>query len=308
MLSDSQSEVRHPRAPSKTLGRLAVLGAALLWSTSGLFAKSPIFAEWPVEVRGPMLAFWRAVFASLILLPTIRRPRWRWLLLPLVFCFAAMNVTYLTAMTRTTAANAIWLQSTAPWWVFAFSVLLFHEPVARRDLVPLGFGILGVSTILGCEFAHSQGIARSGAAFGLASGVFYAGVVVFMRQLRQENSPWLVALNHAVAALVLLPWVVWLGRWPSPAQLAVLVGFGVFQMALPYLLLIRGLRAVGSVEVMGIGLIEPVLIPLWVFLVWGERPAWWTILGAGMILAGLLLRYALVELFRPVNSVASPDH
>jgi drug/metabolite transporter (DMT)-like permease len=292
------------RAPGKLMGRLAVLGAALLWSTSGLFAKSPIFLDWPVELRGPMLAFWRAVFASLILMPTIRRPRWRGLLVPLVLCFAAMNVTYLTAMTRTTAANAIWLQSTAPWWVFLLSVFLFHEPVARRDLVPLVFGVLGVGTILGFELANSQGIARSGALLGLASGGFYAGVVVLMRQLRTENSPWLVALNHAVAAVTLLPWVLWFGRWPSPTQLLVVAGFGIFQMALPYLLLIRGLRVVTSVEAMGIGLIEPVVIPFWVFLAWGERPDWWTMLGAAMILTGLFLRYILAELWLAKNGRA----
>lgn len=275
---------------------MAVLGAALLWSTSGLFAKSPMFVEWSLETRGPMLAFWRAVFATMVLVPTIRRPRWRGLLVPLAICFAGMNVTYLTAMTQTTAANAIWLQSTAPWWVFLLSALLFREPVERRDLIPLGFGVLGVGMILGFEFAHSEGIARLGTILGLTSGVFYAGVVVFMRQLRDENAPWLVALNHAVAALVLLPWVLWLDSWPSPKQLAVLACFGVFQMALPYLLLIRGLRAISSVEAMGIGLIEPVLIPMWVYLVWGETPAIWTIQGGALILTGLALRYVLVEL------------
>jgi len=292
----------------KWVGRLAVLGAAVLWSTSGLFAKSPIFLDWPIETRGAILAFWRATFASLILLPAVRRPRWRGLLVPLVLCFAAMNVTYLTAMTRTTAANAIWLQNTAPCWVLLFAVLLFREPVVRADFLPLGFGLLGVGIILGFEFSHSQAIAWSGSMFALVSGVFYAGVIVLLRQLREEDSSWLVALNHAVAAVALAPWALWwLGRWPSVAQLVVLAAFGIFQMALPYLLLIRGLRSVRAVEAVGIGLIEPVLVPLWVYVVWGEIPALWTTCGAAIILAGLLLRYVLLEVLAPTRAHRAPS-
>lgn len=282
-----------PPAPSKLAGRLWVLAAALLWSTGGLFAKAPVFGDWPLEVRGPLFAFWRAFFAAAVLLPVVRRPRWKRSLVPLTLVFTAMNVTYLVALTRTTAANAIWLQATAPWWVFVIAVLLLREPVVRRDLVPLTFGVLGVGMIL---FYEVQGQAQAGVFCGLASGVGYAAVILFMRQLRRENSAWLVALSHAVAAAVLLPWVLYVGHCPSPAQLAVLAAFGAVQMGIPYTLVIRGLRSISSQEAMAIGLIEPVLMPLWVFLVWGEVPAWWTVVGAGLILVGLVLRYVVWEL------------
>ena len=74
----------------KTAGRLLILVAAVMWSTSGLFAKAPLFADWPLQVaglpvRGPLLAFWRAVFASLVLLLSCAgragrgsSPRWSW--------------------------------------------------------------------------------------------------------------------------------------------------------------------------------------------------------------------------------------
>lgn len=274
------------------IGRLCVVGAALLWSSSGLFAKLPLFDAWPQETRGVFLAFWRACFAAAVLVPFVRRPRWRIGLLPLTAAFTLMNVSYLTAMSQTTAANAIWLQSTCPWWVFVFSVLVFREPIARRELIPLGFGVAGVGTILCCELG---GQAVFGVACGLVAGVSYAWVILLMRRLSGEDSPWLVALNHAVAGLALLPWVLWLGRWPSASQLAVLACFGIVQMALPYLLMVRALRRISGQEAVAIGMLEPILIPLWAFLVRGEVPAWWTVAGAGLILAGLLLRYIVLE-------------
>jgi len=271
-----------------------VLAAALMWSSSGLFAKQALFENWPKEIRGTLFAFWRAVFAALVLLPWIRRPQWNGYLVPMTACFTLMNVTYLTAMTQTTAANAIWLQAVYPWWVFLFSVFVFRQPLVCRDLIPLVFGMLGVGLIL--SFELGQGQAPMGVACGVAAGLSYAGVVVLMWRLNACDPAWLVALNHAVAAGVLLPWVVHLGYWPSARQLAVLVCFGVFQMAIPYLFMLRGLRAISSQEAAAIGLAEPMLLPLWVFLVGLESPAWWTVAGASLILIGLVLRYVVFEL------------
>jgi DME family drug/metabolite transporter len=284
-----------PPAPGKLAARLGVVVAALMWSTSGLFAKAPLF-DWPTADRGLIQAFWRAAFAAAVLLPMIRRPKWNIRLVPMTLCFTVMSVTYLTAMARTTAANAIWLQATSPWWAFLLAVLLFHEPVARRDLVTLCFGILGVGTILVFELAiHPQD--KAGVLCGLAAGVSYACVVLFMRRLREHGSAWLIALNHLVAAAVMLPWVIRVGIRPTPAQLAVLACFGIFQMAIPYVLVSRALRTISSQEAIGICLIEPVLTPVWV-LVWGEVPAMWTVAGASLILVGLVLRYVFLERLR----------
>ena len=287
----------HSHASGKLAGRLWVLAAALLWSSSGLFVKAGAFDDWSDSVRGPMMAFWRAAFAAMVLLPMVRRPRWNRCLVPLTLLFTVMCITYLTAMTLTTAANAIWLQATAPWWVFLLSVTLLREPVARRDLVPLAFGVLGVSLILGFEFGvftPGQGARNMfGVVCGLGSGVGYAGVVMLMRRLRDENAAWLVALCHVVAVAAMLPWVLCLGIRPTLVQLVVLAAFGILQMAVPYVFLIRGLRTISGQEAVAITLLEPVLMPLWVYLTGMETPNWWTVAGATLILVGLVLRYAL---------------
>ncbi len=283
-----------PPPAGKLAGRLWVLAAALMWSSCGLFVKAGIFDGWSGPSQGALLAFWRAFFAALVLLPMARRPRFHPCLVPMTVCFTVMSVTYLSAMTLTTAANAIWLQATSPWWVFILSVVLLRKPVVRRDLIPLGFGALGVATILCFEIRHGDVV---GVACGLVSGLTYASVVLFLRHLRRENAVWLIGLNHAVVAMVILPWVAWQGVWPSPGQLAVLAGFGVFQMGIPYVCMTRGLRTISSQEAIAITLLEPVLTPLWVFLFGLETPRWWTVVGASVILAGLVLRYVVFERF-----------
>lgn len=284
-------------------GRLWAVAAALLWSTSGLFAKSPWFVDWPVADRGPMLAFWRALFASLVLLPFVRRPRWRPSLVPLGLSFAAMSVLYMTSMALTTAANAIWLQNIAPAWVFLLGITIFGDRVDRRNFVPLGFSLAGVGLIL---FHEAGGQAIIGVVCGLASGLAFALVALLMRRTADEDHAWIVAFNQGVVALLLLPWIVCCTPMPSGTQLLATAAFGTLQMALPYLCFVRGLRLISSQEATLIVLIEPVVLPLWVYLVWGEAPRWWTLGGGCLIFIGLTIRYAWLEFRKASGPVLLP--
>ena len=286
-------------------GRVCILAAAVLWSTSGLFTKAQLFDEWPVEHRGVLLAFWRALFAGLSILPLVRRPTWDWRMAPMVGCFACMSISYMTAVTFNTAGNAIWLQSTAPLWVLVYTVALGRvagggEPsgrVERRDLSTLGFCAAGLGLILYYEFTQGSGVAspeqsRWGIVCGLAAGACYGSVVMFLRGLRRHDAVWLVALNQLATAAVLAPWALSLGLWPDGRQLATLAAFGALQIALPYVLFARGLRSVAGQEASLIGLLEPVLVPVWVLFALGNHETrWWTVAGGAMILMGLAWRY-----------------
>jgi drug/metabolite transporter (DMT)-like permease len=264
--------------------RLQVLSAALLWSTSGFFVKAPALAGWP----GPVLAFWRALFACLVLWPFVRRPQWSWKLVPMTALFAGMNYSYLTAMASGSAANAIWLQCTAPVWVLLVGVAVFRERAVWRDWLLVTFIVAGVAVIL---YHESRGAALTAVAWGVISGMFYAGVVLSLRQLREFDAVWLAAINHLVTAIVLAPFAVSYSHVPNGMQWALLAGLGVFQMGLPYILFGRALRHISGHEAAGVAMIEPILVPVWVYLAWGDQPAWWTVVGAGLILLGLAIRY-----------------
>ncbi len=88
-------------------GRWLVLLAALLWSTGGLFGKAPVFHEWPVENRGILLAFWRALFAGALLLPLVRQPRWNPRLVPASVSLRWSTLPTWSSMSLSTAASAV---------------------------------------------------------------------------------------------------------------------------------------------------------------------------------------------------------
>jgi drug/metabolite transporter (DMT)-like permease len=273
-------------------GRLFVVLAALMWSTNGLFVKSPLFAAWPSEWRGTLFGLWRALFAVVALLPLVRSRRFSLALIPPALTFAAMSFCFLQSMVWTTAANAIWLQNIAPAWVLLF-MRLVGEPIDRRDVTTLGFALVGIGLILACEISRSGWNDSSlwGVLLGLASGLLYAAIIHFLRKLRDFDSAWLIVVNLATTALLLSPAPFVTGIWPSGMQWPALVAFGTVQLGLAYYFFARGLRSISSAEAAGIALLEPILVPIWVWLRYGELPARWTIAGGAFILTGLAWRY-----------------
>ena len=289
--------------PSKRRARWLVIIAAVMWSTSGLFAKAPILNAWPADSRGIVLAFWRALFAGGFLLPFVRKPSFHWGLIPVSLIFTAMNVSYLNAMSHTTAANAIWLQNISPAWVFLVGVLILKEKSIREDWGMMIAATLGVGFILVFELTRAQVDASTGDTsmhgvyWGITSGILLAAVILSLRMLREFDAVWLVSLNLLVTAALLAGFVLPRSEIPTGTQLGWLFGFGVFQMGTPYVLFAKAVRSLPGHEASFLLLLEPILVPVWVWLAWRHHPdymapAWWTFVGGGMILLGLVVRFA----------------
>jgi drug/metabolite transporter (DMT)-like permease len=282
--------------PSLTRGRICIALAAVLWSTSGAFTKiltkDTFFALNKPDVWAIQIAFFRVLFAGLVLAPTLRLQDFscRGLMLVAAGCFAVMNFLFVTAMDMGPAANAILLQYTAPMWMYLASIWWLREPADRRSSLALVVGLLGIAVIVGGTWEGGGQLAVI--AIALGSGVTYAGVMICLRMLRDLSSRWLTVWNHLCGALALLPFM-WSMPLPAGPQLACLVLFGALQMGLPYWLVTRGLRSVSPQEAGAITLLEPVLNPLWAFLVSPETetPAAATLLGGAMIVGGLVWRY-----------------
>ena len=273
---------------SAARGRRDLLAAAALWSLSGVIAKG-------LHLDSGAIAFYRSMFGGLALLCLVRPRAWvvRPVMIPLALFFGAMIGLYLAAVKLTTAANAIFLQCSATFWVVPLSLIFLKERPDRRSILGISSAMLGVVSIVG--FGHEGTIGETrGIVLGVGSGVCFAVVLIGMRGLRALDPTWLSAFNNLGGALAIGAWlVVSTGGIPIPTagQSLVLIAFGIVQMAIPYALFARGLHHVGAAEAGLIGLLEPVLNPIWVALVHGETPARATIVGGAFLLGGVAIRY-----------------
>jgi DME family drug/metabolite transporter len=313
--------------PSPARARAAIVLAAVLWSTGSLFMRllrEPTGLGLDRPALDPLqIAFFRGLFAGLALVPLLRRRdlRFRPAMLGMVACFGVMSGLYLSALGLGQAANAILLQNSAPFWVYLIGVYLLGDPADRRSWRAILVGLCGTVVIVagnwsGGGSAYSDVPQTLVLLMGLGSGLTYAGVVLFLRGLRAESSAWLMVLNLLGSAAILggviggLIWVrdgwetavAWFTA-PSPAQLGVLVVFGAVQMATPYFLFTRGLRSLSAQEAGIITLLEPVLNPMWAYLIAPDKetPTVWTVIGGLLLLGALGWRYLPVRRSRCVK-------
>lgn len=277
--------------PHRTTHRLQILGAALLFSTGGAAIKATTLSSW--QVAGGRSAI--AAAAIFLLLPAARRG-WSWHVLPVGILYAATLVLFVTANKLTTAANAIFLQATAPLYILLLGPLLLGEHVRRRDLAFMAPVVLGMLLFfVGADQPlHTAPDPPRGNVLALLSGFTYALMLMGLRWMgsREEGQgstlPTVVAGN-LIAFLACLPAALPVAGAASGDWLA--VGYlGVFQIGAAYLLLTQGLRHLPALEASLLLLLEPALSPVWAWLSHGERPGTWPIVGGVLILGATLLR------------------
>lgn len=274
---------------SASNARLRLIGAAALFSTGGAAIKTCSLSGWQI-------AGLRSGVAALALLVVLRGARaWptrrEWLV---GFGYALTMMLFVVANKLTTAANTIFLQSTAPLYILLASPWLLRERIVRRDLVFLGAMALGLALFFVDE-RHVSATATNpflGNVLALASGVTWACTVMGLRWLggahdgasgtKSEGFGALVAGN-AISFFVCAPLMTSLAS-ASLSDWAIVLYLGVFQIALAYLLLTTALRAVPAFEASVLLLVEPVLSPIWAWIVHGERPGPWAIAGGAILI------------------------
>src|SRR6266436_2010911 len=250
---------------------LAVAGAAILWSTGGLFIKLAPMPALAVAGGRSLIA---ALFYLALLRPNLRAARWTTAL-----ACAACIVTFVAATKLTTAANAIFLQYTGPAYVLLLSPFLLDEPFRPIDAFFVGKVEAGQTV---------------GNLLAIASGVFFAlAIVLLRREAKSGNGDALpsTALGNLIAAALTLPWALKAAPEMLTARGAgVLLYLGIVHLGLGYFLFVRGVRRVPAAEASLISMLEPVLNPLWVLIGFGERPGRWALAGGAIVIAAVVMR------------------
>jgi len=288
-------------------GLVAVLGAAVLWSTGGLFIK------W-VSLDALGVTMWRSLLAGVVIWlvakPRLRAP-WRYnrLAWGIAISYALTLVMFVAATKLTTAANAIFLQYTAPLYLLITGAIFLGERATRVDFVTVGVAFAGMALFF---IGKLETDAITGNALAAASGVTLAAMFTLLRApgCTNETRPEAMVLGNVL--LVVGLFVVNIGRGssapftPDGSDIVGLVFLGVVQIGFAYLLFGYGVAHVQALEASLIGMLEPVLNPVWVFLFLGETPGWWAVLGGAIIVAAVAARTWATERLRGRNAGEAP--
>jgi drug/metabolite transporter (DMT)-like permease len=287
--------------PSRRGARLRLVATALLFSTGGAAIKATALTAWQVSCFRSGVA----ALALWLLVPAARR-RWNGRMLLVAGAFAATLLLFVAANKLTTAANAIFLQSTAPLWVLLAGPLLLHERASRQDLVFMAVVAAGMTLFfIGVDAPQvTAPDPRRGNLLAAVAGIGYAAVVLGLRWVGRSTRPLRVSADEAatevpgaesddaittvaagnvLACLFALPMALPVASVRA-VDVAVVVYLGAVQIGLAYLLMSTAMPHVPALEASTILLVEPALNPLWAWLVHGERPSPIALAGGALII------------------------
>jgi DME family drug/metabolite transporter len=272
------------------IARLQVLAAAVLFSTGGAGIKAAAFS-------GLQVSALRSGIAAILLILLVRG---RLVLsLPMLatgVVYAATLTLFVLATKLTTAANAIFLQATAPLYLLLLGPLVLGERFRVRDLAFLGGVATGMALcVIGRPPATTSAPDPAmGNLLAVICSITWALTLLGLRYIQRGGhvtgvGMTAVAVGNLLASLAALPFA-----WPLPAaapvEWATIVYLGVCQICLAYVFLTAAMRALPALEVSLLLLIEPVLNPAWTWLIRGEHPGRWTIAGGAVIIIATAIK------------------
>jgi drug/metabolite transporter (DMT)-like permease len=268
----------------RLLPPVLLLLAALLWSLGGVLIKS---IDWhPMAIAGG-----RSAIAIPVMLACIGWPRFTFSRAQIggALGYAGTVALFVFATRMTTAANAIFLQYTAPIYVAIIGRWYLGERALRIDWLVIAVALGGIALF----FIDRLTVAGFwGNIVALASGVSFAGMAIFLRKEKAGSPVTSIILGNVIVALGGLPFYFSSPLGPGGGWRLLLLG--AVQLGLPYVLYAAAIKHVTALEATLIPLLEPVLNPTWVMLALGEHPGPWAIVGGMLVLGAVLARGALM--------------
>jgi drug/metabolite transporter (DMT)-like permease len=275
----------------RSRARLEILICATLFTTGGAAIKAAAFTSW--QVAG--LRSGIAAVAIWLLLPASRKvPRGTWgVTLGVALAYAATLVLFVLANKLTTAANTIFLQSTAPIYILLLSPWLLHEKIRRDDLAVLVAVAAGMTLFFvgrQSTFATAPDPIR-GNLLAAISGITYALMLMGLRWMgtRGGNPSAAVAFGNLCALLISLPMMLPLGAHGA-GDWAIVGYLGIFQIGVAYTLLTRAVPHVPALEMSLLLFLEPAFNPILAWIFHGEVPGPWALTGGLIIMAATAYR------------------
>lgn len=285
-------------------GALLVFGSAAIWSFGGAIARFlSVSDNWTI-------IFWRSAFAAVFLLGFMFRRdglpgTWRlfsgmgWAGVGVGLCFATASTAFIVALSHTTVANILLMQAGAPLFAALLAFLLFRERVGAATWAAIGAVMAGVAVMVSDSLSGSVSPVGDGLALMIALAFALATVLTRRNaHVRMMPAACLGTLIMTVFGALLADSLV-----VGIADGAWLFVFGALNLALGMMMFVTGVRLLPAAVAALIGTAEPVLGPLWAWLVHGEVPVQRTLIGGAIVVLALVAHLAW-QLRQP----AQPPH
>jgi drug/metabolite transporter (DMT)-like permease len=260
-------------------GPFSIMAAALLWSSAGLLIK---FIPWH-----PMaIASCRSLLTTLVFIAYFRGRLWQ---RPnRLTCLSGLSIIltqslFIVANKLTTAANAIVLQYTVPVFIILIGAIAYRQRPTRRELLAMIGAFGGIVLFFFDNLSPGNQIGNGLAIF---TGLTFAGVFV-LNNRSDCQVPTALLIGQAGTFLVGLPFWGTI-RDVTAEQIGAIVLLGVFQLGLSYILFQYGIRRTKPFNASLLAMIEPIMNPVWVFLVIGEKPGLLALIGAVIVIGAIV--------------------
>lgn len=270
-------------AQKKAMLLMAV--CASLWSISGIFIK---WIDWsPFLIAGGRSLISAAVLGLFMYLAKIKVTLCRYSAGAGV-SLAVSFLCFVSANKLTTAANAIVLQYTAPIFILIISVLFLHQKIKRREVLVVAATAAGIVFFFLDKLSPGN---IAGNILGILAGFFLSIMFVLVGQGGDDDSVRMsgILFAHILTALAGIPVGAAFTASISAYEVFLIVILGVFQLGIPYILYAIAAKDCSPLACSLIGMLEPLLNPLWVFLFDGEVPGFFALVGGIAVLASVTL-------------------
>lgn len=266
-------------------GLAAIFIAALLWSTGGIFIKL-------ISLNSLQLSALRSLFAAITFFVIFRNKLFKFNIATVVnaLFYAGILILFVIATKTTTAANAIFLQYTAPIYVLILEPLLLKTYFERYNILTIVICFVGMLLFFMGELTPGH---MNGNIIALLSGISFAAFLIGMRKNKPEYQYPTIFLGNIF--ITLISGFALFDAVFIYDDLLMVSFLGIFQIGIAYAIFSWGLKKVYAIEASLISMIEPVLNPVWVFIGYGEQPSNWAILGGVIILFGIGLRTFILD-------------
>lgn len=276
-----------PPPPRRGVALALMVCAPVLWSMGGVLTRN-------IEHAGAFeIAFWRSSFAAIFVAVALAALQgagaWRalraggWVGMVSGALWAVMFTAFIVALTLTSTANVLVINSIAAFLTALLAWFALREPVSTPTWVAIALATTGMAVMFGAGLQASDSRQFAGMLIALLIPVAGAvNIVVLRHSAAHIDLMPAVLLGGLFSAAVTLPWA--LPFMATPRDFAILATLGVFQLGLPCMLLVLVSRTLRAPEMALLGLLEVVLGPLWAWLWAEEVPAAATLAGGAVVL------------------------